>query len=291
MDESESIFWRNVALKITQQVEKAINQLIGKKEAGEIIKMGADGTPTKLIDLVAENEVISVLEGVSRQVLLISEEIGELEIGNKIEPVPGENKIINPDSKIVFVVDPLDGTSNAIKNIPAFGISIAVAEYSSKNDSAHLNDIQMGFVKNFATGDFFEALKGKGAFLNGEKIHPSSLSELSSSCLGIFIYGNSLDMINNLSQQIRRMRIMGSVAIELCYVANGAYDAFVDIRNNLRVIDIAASQLIISESGGKVSDTEGIPLNSLLKINERTSIVAAGNNKLHDELIKTMEVI
>ncbi len=290
MDEAESIFWRSVALKITQQVEKAISQLIGKKEAGEVIKMGADGTPTKLIDLVAENEVISVLEGVSRQVLLISEEIGELEIGKEIES-SGGNGINNPDSKIVFVVDPLDGTSNAVKNIPAFGISIAVAECSFKNDSPHLNNVQMGFVKNFATGDFFEALKGKGAFLNGEKIHPSSLSELSSSCLGIFIYGNSVDMINNLSQQIRRMRILGSVAIELCYVANGAYDAFVDIRNNLRVIDIAASQLIISEAGGEVSDYEGIPLNSILKINERTSIVAAGNKKLHGELIKTMEVI
>ncbi len=288
MDESETIFWREVALEIIAKVEKAISPLIGKKESGEVIKMGADGTPSKLIDLVAEKEVISILEKISYPILLISEEIGELEIGCESTD---KSYIKDTDSKIVFVVDPLDGTSNAVKNIPAYGISLAVAKYPFKKRAPQLKDVKMGFVKNFATGDFFEGLKGKGANLNGEKIQGSDLIDVNNSSMGLFIYGTTFNQIDHLFQQIRRMRILGSVSIELCYVANGSYDAFVDINENLRVIDIAASQLIITESGGKISTQQGKPINKVLNAKERTSIVAAGNEKLHEKLIEIMEVI
>lgn len=288
MHESESKYWREVALEIIEKVEKAISPLIGKKESGEIIKMGADGTPSKLIDLVAEKEVISILEKTSHPILLISEEIGELEIGYDSTD---KSSIKDNDSKIVFVVDPLDGTSNAVKNIPAYGISLAVAKYPFKKRTPQLKDVKMGFVKNFATGDFFEGLKGKGAYLNGEKIHGSDLIDVNNSSMGLFIYGTTFNQIDRLCQQIRRMRILGSVSIELCYVANGSYDAFVDIIENLRVIDIAASQLIITESGGKISTQQGKPIHKVLNAKERTSIVAAGNDELHEKLIKIMEVI
>jgi D-fructose 1,6-bisphosphatase (EC 3.1.3.11) len=87
------------------------------------------------------------------------------------------------------------------------------------------------------------------------------------------------------------MRILGSVALELSYVANGAYDAFMDLRGNLRVVDIAASKLIVEEAGGIVTTEKGDPLNGLLNVKERTSLIAAGNKQLHHEIMKALEVI
>ncbi|MDP1551526.1 MAG: bifunctional NADP phosphatase/NAD kinase, partial [Methanobacteriaceae archaeon] len=134
MDESDLHFWKSIAIKMTNQVEKAISPLIGRKEAGEIIRMGADGTPSKLIDLVAEDEVIEVLISSKRPVTLISEEIGTIKINSSPNEYIDIEALRNAqeknlrdteefynssnDPQIIFVVDPLDGTSNAVKKIP-----------------------------------------------------------------------------------------------------------------------------------------------------------------------------
>lgn len=307
MDESDLQFWRSIAIKMTEQVEKAVSPLVGKKEAGEIIKMGADGTPSKLIDLVAEDEVIEVLLRSRRPVILISEEIGTIKINysadeyidiealrnvqtQNSEP-PEEFYKSSPEPQIIFVVDPLDGTSNAVKKIPAFGISVAIAEYIPGANLPSLSDVKMGFVKNFATGDFYESIGGRESSLNGERVFPSVQDKLNQSSMGAFIYGTKFRQVNNICKIIRRMRILGSVALELSYVGNGAYDAFMDLRGNLRVVDIAAAKLIVEEAGGIVTDQEGKSLNGLLNVNARTSIIAAGNKNLHQEILKIMEVI
>lgn len=307
MEESNLQFWRSIAVKMTEQVEKAVSPLVGKKEAGEIIKMGADGTPSKLIDLVAEDEVIEVLIRSKRPVILISEEIGTIKINSSpndyldteslrnahdenAEP-DGDFFKTSPDPQIIFVVDPLDGTSNSVKNIPAFGISVAVAEYIPGANLPSLRDVKMGFVKNFATGDFYEAIKGRESMVNGERVFPSTQDSLNKSSMGAFIYGTKFSQVNNICKIIRRMRILGSVALELSYVGNGAYDAFMDLRGNLRVVDIAAAKLIVEEAGGIVTDQEGKSVDGLLSVNARTSIIAAGNMNLHQEIMKIMEVI
>lgn len=97
MEESDTYYWKGVAMRMADQVERAIAPLVGTEDAGEIIKMGADGTPTKLIDLVAEDEAIGVLENTMRPVTIISEEIGVLHINQDGDDEP----------RIIFVVDPL----------------------------------------------------------------------------------------------------------------------------------------------------------------------------------------
>ena len=82
------------------------------------------------------------------------------------------------------------------------------------------------------------------------------------------------------------MRILGSVAIELCYVAQGIYDAFLDVRGNQRITDLAAAKLIVEEAGGVVTNEYGQPLCGKLNVLERTSIVASGNKNIHQELIR-----
>lgn len=269
----DSKFWSEVSQKIMREVHQAITPLVGEKEAGEIVKMGADGTPTKLIDLVAEEKVVEILEGVERPLTLVSEEIGRINIGSG-------------SPEVIFVVDPLDGTSNAVKNIPAYGISLAIAKIDDMDRSMTIRDIEMGFVKNFATGDIYQAIKGEDASLNGQDITTSTLTDISRSSIGAYIYRADMEKVDKICKMIRRMRIMGSVAIELCYVADGTYDAFMDIRGNLRIVDIAAAKLIIGEAAGTVTDEYGQPLNGKLNVLDRTSIIASGNSKFHQEMIR-----
>lgn len=280
MEESDIYYWKGVAVRMAEQVERAVSPLVGTEEAGEIIKMGADGTPTKLIDLVAEDEAVGVLESTGRPVTIISEEIGVLHI-NREGDEPG----------IIFVVDPLDGTSNAIRNIPFYGISVAVAERHPDGEAPTLKNVLMGFVKNFATGDLYWAIKGQGAFLNEKPISSSSQSSLDRTSLGAFIYGTRFRRVDSICRVIRRMRILGSVALELAYVASGSYDAFMDLRENLRIVDIAASKLIVEEAGGVVTNERGGEIDGLLNVKARTSLVAAGNRELHEKIMQTLEVI
>ncbi len=265
-------FWSKISHEIMKEVDEVTKPLIGQKKAGQIIKMGADGTPTKLIDLIAEEKVVEILESANRPVILVSEEIGRIEIGNS-------------SPEVVFVVDPLDGTSNAVKNIPAYGISLAIAEITDSNKSMTIEDIELGFVKNFATGDIYEAHKGDGAGLNGEKIQTSRKTDISQSSIGAYIYRANMEKVDKLCKMIRRMRILGSVAIELCYVADGTYDAFLDIRGNLRIVDVSAAKLIVEEAGGLVTNEENQPLYGKLNVLERTSIIASGNKEVHKELM------
>ena len=81
---------------------------------------------------------------------------------------------------------------------------------------------------------------------------------------------------------------MGSVAIELSYVADKTYDAFIDLRDNLRIVDIAAGKLIVEEAGGIVTDLNNEIINGKLTVKDKTSILAAGNKKLHRDILDVM---
>jgi myo-inositol-1(or 4)-monophosphatase len=279
MNDQNEEFWSEICQELIKESQKAISPLIGSEKGGEIVKMGADGTPTTYIDLVAEQKVMEVLEGVDKALTLISEEIGEVNLG-KGQP------------EAIMVVDPLDGTSNAVKNIPAYGISVAVAPIPrGKKDPLTIQDIQMGFVKNYATDDFYTAFKGGGALINGKDLTPSSKQDLSHVSLGAYVYRMNMGKIENLCKSVRRMRILGAVAIEISYVADGTYDAFVDVKNNLRVVDVAAAKLILEESGGVVTDRNGNALNGKLSIMEKTSMIATCNSFIHGEIIRMVEGI
>jgi len=269
-------FWSDVCQEMIKESQLAVTPLVGTAEAGEIIKMGADGTPTTYIDLVAENKVLEILEGIERPVILVSEEIGEVKIGDG----PPE---------VMLMVDPLDGTSNAVKNIPAYGISVAVAPIlSDHKGSLTIQDVQMGVVKNYAIDDFYHAIKGKGAFINNKKLVTSSKQDLSQASLGAYVYRMDMKKIEKLCKTVKRMRILGSVAIELCYVAEGIYDAFIDISDNLRLVDISAAKVILEESGAMVTDKFGRALQGKLNVLEKTSLIAACNSTIHKEIISTL---
>ena len=226
---------------------------------------------------------------------MISEEIGELKLGKgKQDSISLSEELLNnipknkkerqqEKPKFIFLIDPLDGTSNAIKNIPAYGMSIAVANVPEGRE-ATLDDVQLGFVKNYANGNFYEAIKGNGAKRNGEPMTPSTEADLTKISLGGFTKSKTLS-VSKLVDTARRIRVLGSVVLELAYVASGKYDAFLDLRGS-RIIDIAASKLIVEEAGAIVTDKYGEKLNSRLSIYEKAVVVSAGNQDLHNQIIK-----
>lgn len=292
MDERDKKIASELAYEIIKEVGRAIRPYVGNPESGEKVKIGADGTPTAYIDIIAEEKVINILKNSPYKSYLISEEVGELKLGRgKVESITLTQELRRTDipdedkPNFIFIVDPIDGTSNAIKEIPAYGISIAVANVP-EGRLATLEDVELGFISNFENGNFFEGEKGKGSWLNNEKVHPSNVINISNMTLGGFTKSNTITA-SKLVDNARRMRVLGSVVLELSYVASGKYDAFLDLRGS-RIIDIAASKLILEEAGGIVTNKYGEKLDNTLSIHEKTIVVAANNEILHNQIVNIL---
>ena len=292
MDAKDKKIATDLAYEIIKEVSRAIRPYVGKPESGEKVKIGADGTPTSYIDIIAEDELINILKNAPVLSYIISEEVGELKLGkgtkrsiNLTEELRRDDIDDEERPKFIFLVDPIDGTSNAIKEIPAYGISIAVANVP-KGRLATLEDVELGFISNFGNGNFFEAEKGKGCWLNNERVHPSNVVKISQMTLGGFTKSGT-SSASKLVDNARRMRVLGSVVLELSYVASGRYDAFLDLRGS-RIIDIAASKLIVEEAGGIITSKHGDKLNNKLSIHEKAIVVAANNKILHKQIINIL---
>jgi myo-inositol-1(or 4)-monophosphatase len=242
-------------------VEESIHGLTGTPEGGEVVRMGADLTPTKRIDQVAEDCIVQYLKDNSICSLLVSEEAGKLEFGG--------------DGGTIFL-DPVDGTYNAVAGIPFYALSIAYAKGG---------EIQQAFVRNLASSETFTAIKGKFARCNNRPIQVSTVSNLDASAMSV--YGRKFDpaRVMQLGQKIRRWRLLGASALELCYTGCGRIDGFIDLRGTLRVTDAAAGMLVCTEAGGKVSDQNGNRIRFPSEVTTGRCIVAT-NGVLHHKVIE-----
>ena len=262
----------NLLKQIGLAVYKEVKPLLGTEKASEKLNRGAGGDITMYIDTVAENIIIDILEKENVNLLLISEEIGEKYIGNKQKAIENQQKII---------VDPIDGSNNAVRGIPFCSVSIAYAVGNS------LEDIIKSVIIDLTTGDTYWAEKGKGAFLNDKKICVSN-RDFKQNCI-FEVDFNQYNLIKNLSdyklilQKIYKIRVMGSTALSLCLLAKGSIDGFLDFRRSTRLVDIAASYLIVKEAGGKLFSKTGEKLDSQLKKGAEISLFAS-NAKLEPYL-------
>ena len=152
MDAKDKQIATDLAYEIIREVNRAIRPYVGKPESAEKVKIGADGTPTSLIDIIAEDKLINILKNAPVLSYIVSEEIGELKLGRGTKrsitlthELRREDLTEDETPKFIFLIDPLDGTNNAIKEIPAYGISIAVADVN-QGHLATLDDVELGFV-------------------------------------------------------------------------------------------------------------------------------------------------
>lgn len=162
MDKKTRKIARRLANKIIKEVGPAVREYAGTELGGTEVKIGADGTPTSFIDQIAEEKVITILKNANVYSYLVSEEVGELKLGKGTKrSVSLTHELRRTDldeekiPKFIFLIDPVDGTSNAIKEIPAYAISIAVAEVN-QGRVATINDVELGFLYNLANGNFLD---------------------------------------------------------------------------------------------------------------------------------------
>lgn len=257
----------------TLKAQKEIRPLIGSSNL--IGKIGAGGDEIEEIDLLAERIIKNHLKKLGYSFYLISEEIGEVQIGS------------NP--KFLIILDPIDGSTNATRGLPYFCISIAMSMTNT------FEGLQMAVVLDIMSSNLFEAVRNFGAKLNGKPIEVSTTKKLEDSILAmnispeIFVF--NVKKYGDLYKKVKKIRVFGSAALDLCNVACGKLDIFVDLRKKLRIVDIAAGKLILEEAGGVVSNEMGEPLERLpLSIKTRTS-VCASNKILKLELFKDLNII
>jgi myo-inositol-1(or 4)-monophosphatase len=234
-----------------------------------VVGLGEGGDRTLVIDAQAEDAVFAELAPLadwSRGFTVLSEERGEVVFGDGL-------------SRRRVIVDPIDGSLNAKRVSGPCALSIAVA------DGDTTADVVFGFVHDFHSGEEWIAVSGSGAQLNGEAIDPDVPPRFRDDgrleILGI----ESADprwvaaSIDQLLESAYRLRALGAIAISLCQVAAGRFDAMVSLRG-CRSIDAAAAQLIVREAGGAVSypnldDPDAAPLDLL----PHSPIVAARNGE------------
>ena len=258
MNEEIKIAAINIVNKIYRKIKKI--QLSEYHKLGVNIGIGADGTPTKYIDKVAEDIAINYIKKSNTKINILSEESGFLDF----------------DGDYTFVIDPIDGTRNAVRGIPLYSISIGVGTHS-------LKDIVFGIVKNVPTGDVYTAEKGNGAFYNKRRINTPNVpdKELVFSFNNLNIFRN-----NNFEFNINdKFRSLGCASIEMCMVAIGALDFYVVSDEYLRVTDIAAATLIVKEAGGFITNIQGNKLDINLNLDDRTSIITACNKYLINKIV------
>ncbi len=215
-------------------------------------KMGADGTPTSELDGVVEDVAINYLKERCDH-NIFSEEYGFLE-GKE-----GGN----------IIMDPIDGTSNALMDIPFYSISLAFTP-------GYFSDTSVGYVKNLPLGREYYAIKGEGSYLDGERLPRSPPNkELNFSVyLGRKAHPDSA----RIASLARRTRSLGSASLEMCMVAEGIFDLYyivtVNKERSLRITDICASTLILREAGGEVYRSRWVPIDMPLDVSARSDVMA-----------------
>nr|WP_136250202.1 inositol monophosphatase family protein [Ningiella ruwaisensis] len=223
------------------------------------------------IDKEAEKAIISKIQSAFPDHSFVGEEGGS--INN------------NPD--FTWVIDPLDGTSNFIKGIPHFAVSIALL-YKGKLDQAVVFDP--------IRGELFTASKGSGAQLNGYRIRATKGKDISSTILATaFPFRDKARLQESLSQftrifsQVGDVRRCGSAALDLAYVAAGRYDGYWE--KGLKAWDMAAGELLVKEAGGLITDYAGNndPLYAELKAPGSANGLVAGNPRVVQHIVKQLK--
>lgn len=235
-----------------------------------VVGIGAGGDETRLFDQVAEQTIINYLED-HASFILISEEVGEQQIGTK------------PEGYVVL--DPVDGSTNLSHGLPFACISAAFGT------EPELEAIKVAVVLEVHSGTCFHAIQGRGAYRDEEKIRPAEIKPLESCLIGVDDEFPPR-LVTSKPRTERRLgstRHLGSNALELCFVAAGTIDAFIDLRGTFRGVDLAASQLILKEAGAVLIDQQEKPLTGECSNEATYSLLAASNLQLAQELLLLIE--
>jgi myo-inositol-1(or 4)-monophosphatase len=182
------------------------------------------------------------------------------------------------DSDYVWIIDPLDGTTNFIHGLPTYAVSIGLA---------FRDQIQQAVVYDPARNDLFYASKGRGAFLNDKRLRVSKRNRMADALIGTGFpfrkgddFSRYLRMFETVMKGCAGLRRPGAAALDLCYVAAGWYDGFFE--TGLSPWDVAAGSLMITEAGGLVGNFTG----EAEFLHQRE--VVAGCPKIYGQLVQML---
>ncbi|HEY7297790.1 MAG TPA: inositol monophosphatase family protein [Xanthobacteraceae bacterium] len=184
-----------------------------------------------------------------------------------------------PDKTHCFIVDPLDGTSNFLHGIPHFAVSIALEREGT---------MVAGVIYNPANDDLFVAERGKGAFLNDQRLRVAARRRLLDAVIACALphHGRGdlalgIREIAAVQDKVAGLRRFGAAALDLAWVAAGRLDGYWE--RNISPWDVAAGMVLVREAGGFVTDLDGGEASC------RTSDVVAGNEAIHRELMRALK--
>ncbi len=263
--------WQGILFECKNNVKACIlPYLTTIREPQPNLGIGAGGDAIKPMDLAAETAIVDTLTQHCVSFTLISEESGIKHFG------------VNSNECFV-TVDPIDGSTNFMHGLPFYCCSIAVSRKRT------LNDVYAGLVTDLAHDITYTAFEGKGAYRDGEKIQTSKNAYLEEAVVGLdlntYKVKELIPKLTPLIAKTKHIRHFGANALELCYVANGLTDAFVDIRGKLRTTDVAAVFLILKEAGGIVTTPNNQVFNVELDPKQTISFIASGNAEIHKKII------
>lgn len=246
-------------------------------QAGKILKKGY--FDIKKVDFKAKKDLVTQFDVEVENYL---KDKFSKEFSSEFNIIAEESDNSNIEFSNSIIIDPIDGTTNFVNQVPHTAISVGV--YKNKEPF-------MAFVYNPILDELYYAKKGEGAFLNGEKIEVSKEGEFQKALMATgFPYSNSTNTndLNDVIEKIRKVlplcqdiRRLGSAAIDLCMVARGTYEGYYEM--NLKAWDVSAGILILTEAGGKVTNIK----NEKHDLFEDKYIVAT-NGKIHEELISIL---
>tara|TARA_Y100000816_G_scaffold53043_1_gene34087 strand:- start:925 stop:1665 length:741 start_codon:yes stop_codon:yes gene_type:complete len=235
----------NIMIKACEKASKILIRDFGELENLQVSKKGPRDFVTNS-DKKVEKIIITELSKYKKKYSILSEEAGFIK---------------NEDLNNLWVIDPIDGTTNFLHGIPHFCISIALKSYE---------EITAGIIFDPIKNEIFYAEKNCGAYFNNHRIKVSNKNNLNE-CLFASNFNNIFDLDLNT-------RATGSAALDLAYVGSGRFDGY--YQNDLNLWDIAAGVIIVREAGGKVNDFNS---SDDAKINIRAS-----SEIIHDKMLKKL---
>ena len=253
----------NIAIKAARVAGSIINRAALDLEVLRVSSKGHNDYVSE-VDRAAENAIIDILLEAYPGHGILAEESGR-ERGAR-------------DSEFLWIIDPLDGTTNFLHGFPVYAVSIALA---------HRHVVQQAVVYDPARNDLFFASRGRGAFLNDRRLRVSKRIRLAEALIGTgfpFRKGDNfkryMKMFEEVMQNCAGLRRPGAAALDLCYVAAGWYDGFFE--TGLNPWDIAAGSLMITEAGGLIGNFTGE--SDFLYQRE----VVAGAPKIYGQLVQLL---
>ncbi len=235
-----------IMIKAAEKASKILIRDFGEIEKLQVsIKGPADFVSSS--DKKSEKTIIQELLKSKKKYSFLTEESG---------------KITSSDTNNIWIIDPIDGTTNYLHGIPHFAISIALKSN---------NEIIAGVVFDPIKNEIFYAEKNNGAYFNNQRIRVSKKKKIEH-CL--FATGGRKEVKNSLN-----VRKSGSAALDMAYVAAGRYDGY--FQNNLHLWDIAAGIILIKEAGGKINKIDSSQINKIK--------IAAASNIIYEKMLEKLD--